>query len=83
MLLLVCMVVLLLGGAALLLHHGYAHMDDDEATSLAKREGLGPWCCFFQPRDVQNHETWIVVCWTNALTLALVRAFADDCVPAV
>jgi hypothetical protein len=69
-----CAALLFMAGLLLLLHHGYAHMDDDEATSLAKREGLGAWCCFFQPRDVQNHETWIVVCWTNALTLALVVA---------
>jgi hypothetical protein len=69
-----CAALLFMAGFLLLLHHGYAHMDDDEATSLAKREGLGAWCCFFQPRDVQNHETWIVVCWTNALTLALVVA---------
>lgn len=69
--------LLLLLGLGLLLHHGLAHMDDDEATSLAKREGLGPWCCYFQPRDVQNHETWIVVCWSNALTLGLVLAWLD------
>ena len=62
-------------GLGLLLHHGYAHMDDDESTSLAKREGLS-LCCFFQPRDVQNHETWILVCWTNALTLAVVYCAA-------
>jgi hypothetical protein len=73
MLTLLASLALLLLGLGLLLHHGYAHMDDDEATSLAKREGLRT-CCFFQPRDVQNHETWIVVCWTNALTLALVYA---------
>lgn len=62
-------VVLLCAGLVLLIHHGFHHMNDDE-ESLAKREGIHQ-CCFFQIRDISNHETWIVVCWTNALTLLL------------
>ena len=62
-------------GLALLLHHGAKHMYDS-ADSLAQVEGLHA-CCFFQPHDVANHETWILVCWTNAVTLFIVAAVAQ------
>jgi hypothetical protein len=63
-------VVLASLGLVLLIHHGFHHMNDDE-ESLAKREGIHQ-CCFFQIRDISNHETWILICWTNALTLTIV-----------
>ena len=75
MLAVVCLALagaLALLGAVLLLHHGYAHMNDDPYTSLAKLEGAPAACCFFQLRDVSNHETWIIVAWTNAITLSVV-----------
>ena len=68
----VAAIVLAVLGAAVLLHHGYAHMDDSPYTSLAKTEGCPAYCCFFQPADVRNHETWALVAWTNALTLLIV-----------
>ena len=60
-------IALVFAGLILLLHHEEKHKDDDE-ESLAKREGVRA-CCYFQPRDVANHETWVVVCWTNALSV--------------
>lgn len=60
-------------GFGLLLHHGYKHMAD-APDSKAKREGL-PWLCFFQPQDISNHETWILVCWTNAITILIIMNF--------
>ena len=63
-------VVLVCLGMFLLVHHGFHHMNDRE-DSLAKMEGIHK-CCFFQIRDVSNHETWIIVCWTNALSVLLV-----------
>ena len=71
----VAAIVLAVLGAAVLLHHCYAHMDDSPYTSLAKTEGCPAYCCFFQPADVHNHEsdeTWVLVAWTNALTLLIV-----------
>ena len=58
-------------GVGLLLHHGYKHMDDPP-YALAKSEGCPAYCCFFQLADVSNHETWVVVAWTNAVTLLVV-----------
>jgi len=55
-------------GFILLLHHGYKHMDDPPETSLAKKESRAEFC-YFQLSDISNHETWIVVCWTNAFTI--------------
>ena len=66
--------VILIGlGVLLLLHHGYKHMDDDP-EALVMRESCSA-VCFFQRSDISNHETWILVCWTNALTLILVSLF--------
>ena len=62
-------IVLFMLGFLILLHHGYKHMDD-APDSNAKREGI-PWLCLFQLHDISNHETWIVVCWTNALTITI------------
>jgi len=56
-------------GFCLLLHHGYKHMNDTP-DSKAKQEGI-TWLCFFQLKDISNHETWIIVCWTNAVTLLI------------
>jgi hypothetical protein len=63
-------VFLLVVGVLLLIHHGYKH-SSDSPDSLAKREGI-PWLCFFQPRDVCSHETWVLVCWTNAISILTV-----------
>ena len=65
----VAAIVLAVLGAAVLLH---PHMDDSPYTSLAKTEGCPFYCCYFQPADVRNHETWVLVAWTNALTLLIV-----------
>lgn len=62
-------VLLFLVGFVLLIHHGYHHMDD-LPDSKAKSESYAG-VCYFQLSDISNHETWILVCWTNALTLSL------------
>jgi len=62
-------VLLFLAGFILLIHHGYNHMSDPP-DSKARVESI-PEVCYFQPSDISNHETWILVCWTNALTIAL------------
>ena len=49
-------------GILLLLHHLCKH------RSKAHEESC-PEACYFQIPDVSNHETWIVVCFTNALSL--------------
>ena len=67
-------VLLVFLGFALLVHHGAKHMLDPP-SSLAQTEGIRE-CCFFQMRDISNHETWVVVCWTNALTILLISAAA-------
>lgn len=56
----------------LLVHHGYKHSKDDQ-DSPARAEGI-PCLCYFQIKDVSNHETWILVCLTNAITLTVVAA---------
>ena len=63
-------ILLVFLGLALLIHHGAKH-SLDPLTSLAQTEGIHE-CCFFQIKDISNHETWIIVCWTNALTIVLV-----------
>ena len=60
-------VVLVVLGVVLLLHHGYKH-SYDAPNSKARDESCGE-ACFFQIPDVLNHETWIIVCFTNALSL--------------
>jgi hypothetical protein len=62
-------IVLLLLGISLLLHHGYKHMSDPE-TSLPHTESCAA-VCYFQRSDITNHETWILVCLTNAFSLGL------------
>jgi len=71
-------ILLLLLGFILLIHHGYHHMDDPP-DSKAKGESSAE-VCYFQLSDISNHETWILVCWTNALTIALmVMSLPGDC----
>ena len=52
----------------LLLHHLYKHWDGNEPENvLAHRESC---CgvCFFQLSDVSNHETWVIMCLSQAVT---------------
>ena len=65
-------IALYLAAAFLLVHHGFRHMGDPPG-SPAKDEGL-PWLCYFQVKDVSNHETWILVCLTNAVTLTVLAS---------
>ncbi len=69
--LLIAALALMALGLGLLIHHGLKHLGEPD-DAPAKREGR-PECCFFQLHDIANHETWILVCWTNALTLLLLR----------
>jgi hypothetical protein len=62
-------IVLLCVGLALLLHHYWTHKDEPP-LSPAKRDGIA-CLCYFQISDVSNHETWIVACFTNALSLGI------------
>jgi hypothetical protein len=62
-------IVLLWVGVSLLLHHYWSHKDEPP-LSPAKRDGIA-CLCYFQMSDVSNHETWIVVCFTNALSLGI------------
>ena len=67
----VFMALLLVGlGVGLLLHHGYSH-SFDPPDSNARREGYAVFC-FFQIPDICNHETWILICLTNALSLGVI-----------
>ena len=61
--------ILLFIAVVLLVHHGYHHNFDPE-TSAAQKESC-PQVCYFQIKDVSNHETWILVCVTNALSIAV------------
>jgi len=71
-------VLLLIVGFVLLIHHGYHHMDD-QLDSTAKRESVAA-VCYFQLSDISNHETWILVCWSNALTLSLfAMSLKEEC----
>jgi ribulose bisphosphate carboxylase small subunit len=64
----VCLIIV---GVALLLHHGYKH-GNEVGDTLAKRESC--WeCCYFQLSDISNHETWILVCFTNAATVLIMN----------
>lgn len=62
-------VTLLLLGLILLIHHGIKHMKDDP-SSKARVEGIA-WLCYFQLKDISNHETWILICWSNAATILI------------
>ena len=66
-------------GLALLVHHGWMH-SYDEPTSHAKTES-SVWVGYFQLLDVAHIETWIVVCWANALCIAMVFLVTDGAVP--
>ena len=57
-------------GLMLLLHHGYKHMNDAPET-LVKQASCAE-CFFFQILDTSNHETWILLCWSNAITTLVV-----------
>ena len=70
MLLVVFFAILLAATAlVLLLHHGWHH-SHDPPDSNARLES-NPLVCFFQIPDISNHETWIIVCLTNAFTLGI------------
>jgi hypothetical protein len=62
-------ILLLVVGILLLLHHGYKHMSDSE-TSLPHTESCAA-VCFFQRSNIRNHETWILICFTNAFSLGV------------
>ena len=63
-------IVLLVVALLLLVHHGWHHGQYDPPDSLARQESCAA-VCFFQLQDIANHETWIVVCLTNAFSLAV------------
>jgi hypothetical protein len=63
----ICLFVL---GLILLLHHGYAHKNDPP-ESLPHMESCEA-VCFFQLSDIRNHETWILICFTNAISLGVI-----------
>ena len=65
-----CAYVFLAMGLILLLHHGYVHAQDPE-TSHARQESCG-LACYFQIKDISNHETWILICFTNAISLGII-----------
>jgi len=59
-------------GISLLIHHGYKHSYYDPPQSKCREESCEA-VCFFQPSDISNHETWILICFTNATTMLLVH----------
>ena len=64
--------LLLCGAVLLLLHHGWKH-SSDPPEALVRAESC--WqCCFFQPSDVRNHEVWILLGFSNAITILLMLA---------
>ena len=67
-------------GVGLLLHHGYSH-SFDPPDSNARREGYAV-LCYFQVPDISNHETWIIVCLTNALSLGVLGPLINGVVVA-
>jgi hypothetical protein len=74
-------VILTLVGLLLLVHHYWSHKDD--ANSLAQLESCA-CVCYFQLSDVSNHETWVVVCFTNALTMGVSSIiYVADITPAM
>ena len=65
-------------GLALLLEHGCRHADPhDPANRMAHEESCAA-ACYFQPSDVRNHETWVLVLVTNGVTLLLTAAACRD-----
>ena len=62
-------IILCIIAALLLLHHGWHH-SHDPIDSDARQESCAE-VCFFQIPDIRNHETWILICVTNAFSLAV------------
>ena len=65
-----CACVFLMLGVVLLLHHGWKHALEPEPSN-ARRESCAP-ACYFQLHDISNHETWILICFTNAISLGII-----------
>ena len=63
-------IILIILGIVLLLHHGYKHSFPTPENRKAQDESC-PEACYFQVPDISNHETWIVVSFTNAVSLGL------------
>jgi hypothetical protein len=61
--------LLMVIGVVLLLDHYRSHRDD--VNGKAQKESSA-WVCYFQLSDISNHETWIVVCFTNAFSLLVI-----------
>jgi hypothetical protein len=59
--------ILVIIGVLLLLHHGCKHAADPP-DSAARVDSCAE-ACYFQLTDIANHETWILICFTNALSL--------------
>ena len=62
-------IALMCMGILLLLHHGIKH-GRDYSDSNAKKESCA-CVCYFQPKDITHFETWIIICLTNAISIAL------------
>jgi hypothetical protein len=62
-------IILICMGLLLLIHHGCKHYHDPP-DALVKRESC-PELCYFQRSDISNHETWILICFTNAITILI------------
>ena len=54
-------------GCVLLLHHGWVH-SKDPATSHAKQESCA-CVCYFQLKDIDHCETWIILCLSNGISI--------------
>jgi hypothetical protein len=59
---------------ALALHHFYVHYPECRENEKAHQESC-PLVCYFQPSDVENHETWIVLCLGVGVTWILATAY--------
>ena len=64
--------LLLFAAFALLIHHGFKHSQEPPDT-LARLESCAE-VCYFQTSDISNHETWIIVCVTNAITILILTS---------
>ena len=62
-------IALAVGGVILLIHHGIVHYLEGPDCSAQKESVI--WVGYFQIKDVAHYETWLVVCWTNAVSLGL------------
>ena len=63
-------IVFVICAAVLLLHHGWHHSYDDIGSN-ARQESCVQ-VCYFQIPDICNHETWILILLTNALSLGVI-----------